>query len=447
MTLPPPKVCRRITQLHAMIGSPAAKEAENAREKLVELLTKHGCSWNDLPEILAAIRTRDPANETTTPPPEGASAEATATDINIFDLIVRLIEMHVAVSAEERIIIALWVLHTWVCNQFSITPRLALLSPVRGCGKSVLLTLIEFLTAEPFRTDNLTAPVIYHQLRSRPRSTLLLDEGDNQNIFGNDTLRAVFNSGHRHGGNISRIVDGRVRQFQTFAPLAVAAIGTLPLPLLHRAMVIDMQRRPANVEIERLDGTNPPHTFAVARQMIRNWAATCSFNSDPLMPPQLRDRAADNWRPLLAIADALGHGEDARAVAIALCTRRPDEDAAVVLLKDIRSVFDMLGANCITSDNLIEKLIELDHGFWIEWRGKDDDRMPRRLTRGELIRLLRPFQIATRTVWPLRRRPGDKSARGYYRTQFEAAWKRYCSTHHADHTTPHPLRIKDFLRS
>jgi hypothetical protein len=45
------------------------------------------------------------------------------------------------------------------------------------------------------------------------------------------------------------------------------------------------------------------------------------------MPPQLRDRAADNWRPLLSIADALGHGEDARAAAIALCAKRPDEDA------------------------------------------------------------------------------------------------------------------------
>ena len=49
MTLPPPNVCRLIAQLHALIGSPAAKEAENAREKLVQLLTKHCCSWNDLP--------------------------------------------------------------------------------------------------------------------------------------------------------------------------------------------------------------------------------------------------------------------------------------------------------------------------------------------------------------------------------------------------------------
>jgi hypothetical protein len=208
MTLPPPNVCRLIAQLHALIGSPAAKEAENAREKLVQLLTKHGCSWNDLPQILAAVGTNDPAttNDATSPQPEGTAADAMATHINIFDLIVRLIEKYVAVSDDERIAIALWVLHTWIFDQFPITPRLALLSPVRGCGKTLLLILIELLCAEPFRSDNVTAAVIYHHLRSRPRSPLLLDEGDNQNIFRDGPLRAVFNSGHRRGGNIAGLL-------------------------------------------------------------------------------------------------------------------------------------------------------------------------------------------------------------------------------------------------
>jgi hypothetical protein len=158
MTMPPPNVCRLIAQLHALIGSPAAKEAENAREKLVQLLTKHCCSWNDLPEILAAVRTNDPAttNDATSPPPEGTAAEAMATHINIFDLIVRLIEKYVAVSDDERIAIALWVLHTWIFDQFPITPRLALLSPVRGCGKTLLLILIvaDFVVALALKTNN-----------------------------------------------------------------------------------------------------------------------------------------------------------------------------------------------------------------------------------------------------------------------------------------------------
>jgi hypothetical protein len=36
----------------------------------------------------------------------------------------------------------------------------------------------------------------------------------------------------------------------------------------------------------------------------QNWARQCRLNLDPPMPEELRNRAADNWRPLLSIADA-----------------------------------------------------------------------------------------------------------------------------------------------
>jgi hypothetical protein len=56
MTLPPPDVCQRIAQLHAMMGSSSANEASTARDKLLKLLADHGCTWNDLGEILGAVR-------------------------------------------------------------------------------------------------------------------------------------------------------------------------------------------------------------------------------------------------------------------------------------------------------------------------------------------------------------------------------------------------------
>ena len=56
--------------------------------------------------------------------------------------------------------------------------------------------------------------------------------------------------------------------------------------------------------IHRLDEADP--ALPAAREEIRKWAATCSLASDLEMPPMLRNRAADNWRVLLAIADNLG---------------------------------------------------------------------------------------------------------------------------------------------
>ena len=48
MTLPPPKVCKRIRKLHAQIGS-SGKDADVAKQKLSQLLSEHGLTWNDLP--------------------------------------------------------------------------------------------------------------------------------------------------------------------------------------------------------------------------------------------------------------------------------------------------------------------------------------------------------------------------------------------------------------
>ena len=62
MTLPPPEVLRRVARLHAMMGSPNGNEANTAREKLVSLLAEHGCTWNDVPDILAAARSGGRAN-------------------------------------------------------------------------------------------------------------------------------------------------------------------------------------------------------------------------------------------------------------------------------------------------------------------------------------------------------------------------------------------------
>jgi hypothetical protein len=218
MTLPPPKICQRMRALHSMVGSPNTKEAQTARDKLIKLLTEHGLTWNDLPAIIAAAA----ADTSSSRAASGAAATSEA-DLGIpgndlLGLILGLIEEHVAITAEECMAVALWLLHTWVFDRFSITPRLALLSPVRGCGKTTLLVLIELLVAEAYRTDNITPAAIYHHLDRRPRTTLLVDEGDNLGLLTNAVLRSIFNSGHRRGGSVGRFVGGWPRRFSTFTP-------------------------------------------------------------------------------------------------------------------------------------------------------------------------------------------------------------------------------------
>jgi hypothetical protein len=426
MNLPPPKICQRIAKLHAMLGSSSPKEAENARAKLVKLLAEHRLSWNDLPEILAAIKPGGAAGTTTR---KASPTSTSAPQVNVLSLVLVLVEKYVAVTADERMALALWCLHTYVFDRFAITPRLALLSPVRGCGKTTNLRLLELLIEDAFRSDNATPAAIYYTLDHNPRTTLLLDEGDNLGLLRNATLRSLFNAGHIRGGAFDRFVGGWPRKFRVFAPLAIAAIGELPLPLMHRAIVINMQLAPAASQIERLDDTDP--AWVASRNEIRKWEASCSLASDPEIPSALRNRAADNWRPLLAIADDLGMGKEARDAAIALSANRSDEDVAVTLLSDLRKIFDALplsrwGEDRAPGAYLVEALLGLEDTLWTEWRGVNDDRPPRKLTQMQLAQLLRPFRIRPKTIWPAQRRLGDRSARGYLRSQFEAAWASYC---------------------
>jgi hypothetical protein len=336
-----------------------------------------------------------------------------------------LLKEHIVTTPEERLALALWILHTYVFDRYTITPRLALLSPVRRCGKTTLLSLLGLLVAAPYRADSVTAAAVYHQLDCRPKTTWLVDEGDNLDIFKNGVLRAVFNSGHRRGGSIGRFVGGWSRKFPTFSPLAVAAIGMLPLPLVDRSIVINMQRAPRHVQIKLLDEADP--AFVLTRDAARQWAARCSLSPQPEMPASLRNRAADNWRVLLAIADALSHSDDARNAATALCSNQPDEDVGVLLLADIQIVFVTHGVDRLSSAVLVEALLGLEHAFWHEWRGPNDDRQPRKFTQGDLARMLRPFRIRPRTIWPKYRQAGGRSARGYLRSDFEPVWAAYCS--------------------
>jgi hypothetical protein len=80
--------------------------------------------------------------------------------VNVLDLILALMERHVAITAEERVAVALWVLHTYVFERFDITPRLAVLSPASDCGKTRLMVLMKLLVNRPNYSDNVTPAVI-----------------------------------------------------------------------------------------------------------------------------------------------------------------------------------------------------------------------------------------------------------------------------------------------
>jgi hypothetical protein len=127
-------------------------------------------------------------------------------------------------------------------------------------------------------------------------------------------------------------------------------------------------------------------------------------------------------------ADACGGdwGLRTREAAMAVSGSYADEDYGVMLLQDIRNAFASAAVDRISSRDLAAVLIEIDDAPWSEWRGLHSNQQPRPLSQAQLAQLLRPFDIRPRSMWR-GQRPQGKSAKGYYRNQFEAAWRSYCS--------------------
>ena len=124
----------------------------------------------------------------------------------------------------EYLAVALWVAHTYIFDRYAVTPRLAVVSPVRGCGKSTLLDLLDGVCQHGRKYDSVSAPALFRMIEPT-RPTLLLDEVDTHNLNSQGTLRAVLNGGHSAWGPDRSIRARYVRPARASRVLDVRARG------------------------------------------------------------------------------------------------------------------------------------------------------------------------------------------------------------------------------
>jgi len=462
---------RRLTKLLRSAGSDNVHEAEAARAAINRLLLLFSKSWSDLVELLggvpagihpdlvrdlAALGSQDHAgargridawrarhrktwndlvDQLCSLTPElwvgSSSSGDPAPEPDLLALLVGTLKEYVALEPCEYITVALWALHTHAFRRFTITPRLVLRSPVAGCGKTVLLDLLVRLTARGARFDAITTAAIYH-LIDETHPCLLLDESDNLGIAlqVNGKLRAVLNAGHRYGGTVALREDGETRQLDVFAPIALAlpdAMGGLPRTLNSRAITINMRR--SERELKRFDALHSDGTLDRVYGQILIWHRKAKLDPDPEMPAGMLNRISDNWRPLLSIADSLGHGDLAREAMREMVKQHQEADAKIQLLIDIRTLFDLQVVDRFPSGALLEALLAMDDSDWCEFHGARGDEAPHKLRASEMTSMLGAFGIRTRSLWPPgKRTETSKSSKGYLRSQFEVTWKMYCGT-------------------
>jgi putative DNA primase/helicase len=339
----------------------------------------------------------------------------------LLDSIRRVIRRYIVLPIGADIAIPLWLLHAWTYAAGDISPFLVLVSPTHRCGKTSTMIILQYLTPRSEISNNITGPALFRYIE-QAHPTLLIDEADSF-VRGNEELRGILNSGHtKASAYVRRTVEVNgehtTRRFSTWTPKAVATIRGLAVTLEDRAVTLMLQRKPPGIKVERLRRRDNKE-FADLRSQAKRWAAD-NFDKltdpDPETPEQLNDRAADNWRPLLAIAELAG-GEWpklAREAACLLSGEAHTDAMGIELLKDIRAAF---GADQeIRSADLIAKLTADPERPWAEWKHG------RPLSQKQLGSLLKPFCIISTTVHP----PGLAHGKGYRRGDFTEAWDAYC---------------------
>lgn len=327
---------------------------------------------------------------------------------------------YVALPGSAATAVALWIVFTYVIAAMQVAPILALTSPEKRCGKTTLLTLLRALVPRGLFASNISSASLFRTVE-KYTPTLLVDEADTF-LKEREELRGILNSGHfRAGATVVRTVgdDHEPRTFSTWCPKAIALIGKLPDTVADRSIVLPLRRRSHDERIERFRLDRLGAELEPLKQQAARWAKDHVDelrDADPGVPGELHDRAADNWRPLLAIADVAGGPwpERARRAAVTLSDDTEAEDAAgVQLLADLRELFDERRTDRLASADIVEALGQREDRPWCEWS------KGRPITARQVAKLLRPFGIR-----PKQYRDGEKT-RGYRLEDCEDAFSRY----------------------
>jgi hypothetical protein len=353
-------------------------------------------------------------------------------------------------SDVQAVALALWVAHVYAIDAAPAAAYVRITSAVEESGKTTLLEVLESLLGDRCLNLLSATPAFVFRMRDKVGPVaLLLDEIDNtlkdRKDDGARDLLALLNGGYRRSAKVGRSVgrDHEGRYFRAFGPAAIAGLGSLHPTTESRCIPIRLDRKMRGSGERWLPFLVEDDSRRIA-DALSAWATPDAVTSlkvaRPAIPGELRDRQAEAWWPLLAIADAAGGywPEQARVAAITLHADVDAERAmgtSTLLLRHIAQVSREYDSDRFSSAQLIRWLVELAEGPWARWWAGDVDRS----TKGDdhaldraaasLAGLLRPFRKADGS--PLRPRviklTDGRTPRGYLVDDFADAFARYLS--------------------
>jgi hypothetical protein len=363
----------------------------------------------------------------------------------------RAIQRHVILGEAYLLVLALWVVHTYLLEELKCSPRLIIRAATEGAAKTLLMTLLRYLVWRPLKSINMSSAAMFRSI-DKYTPVLLLDEasrtfdaahGAARDVL--DAIIAILDSGFEPGDSVVRASgeDNDVREFLVHAPAAIAVLKKTKLPrtLVSRSIYIPLKKKLRSeraVPFSRYHDVEPLQQLA---RMVRRWCDDTRERVRELLIARIeRERAdegaandavlfsrlADKWRPLFAIAEATGFLAELQSIAdhLTKLDAMHDEETSdlmgVPMLADIKRIYEEhdIKPEVWTPPQLIAGYLkQMSDRVWATM-GRDG------ITLHMVVKTLAEFEVYTER--PSTREERKKSNdQGYRRAQFEDAWKRY----------------------
>jgi putative DNA primase/helicase len=343
----------------------------------------------------------------------------------LLDELVSTIRKYVILGTPESHAAALWILFTHCFSAATFSPRLAVTSPEKRCGKTTLLKILLAACPHALPSSNVSVATLYRIIQTQ-RPTLILDELDSF-LPGNEWLRGILNSGHDpQFAFVLRCASDEhaPKSYSTWTPIALGLIGKLPETLEDRSIEIRMRRKLPAEKAERFRKQQIAEIKSTLLHKCARWAydnlAALRGQEPPPPPEALNDRAADSWEPLFAIAKVAGGAWPERACQAAVALAQANGEGESIhtrLLSDLRMLFGEHGAAAIASRDICEALAQIEDGPWPAFnKGKP-------LTQAQLARLLKPFGVSPLSIRP--EGAPNRTAKGYKLADLQDPFARY----------------------
>jgi len=334
------------------------------------------------------------------------------------------IRKYCVLPAAAYLAISLWVIATYLVREcFDAFPYLAILSPVKRCGKSRLQEVLEMLCLRAWRGIAPSPASLYRMMENCP--CLFIDEFQilrgKQLSESQQAILAVLLAGHRRGATVPRCdgKDHKLIYFPVFGPKCLAGTTQLPDHLADRSILVAMQRKTKMQQVERFLFRRAKAAAESIVEEITKWAAA---NDERVQIAYesiedlhfLSDRDGEIWSSLFAVCSVAAPErikalmEDAKTLCKTKQANDEDDSLPLRLLADLISVWKEYEIN-LTTAAILDRLQQVEESPW-----KSDIE----LTPRKLARMLRPFGMERRQV---REKGSESTTKGYLRSELEQA--------------------------